>query len=192
MFQKLLQSEKHLLIWIQNRLRRSWLTILMKTATLLGNGGILWLFTAMCLLFRPRRRFAGAALLLSLLLSIICINLLLKNIVARKRPHDKIESLRILIRRPEDFSFPSGHTSSSFAAAVVLLYTTPNWLGIAALTIAILIAFSRLYLGAHFPSDVLCGALLGIMIGMISVPLLRFLLKCSWIPTAVIEWFPER
>lgn len=189
MIHKLLQSEQRLLIWIQEHMRRTWLTILMKTVTFLGNGGILWIFIAVCFMLRPKYRFIGSALLLSLLLSIICINLLLKNLVARARPHDRIQTLQLLIRRPQDFSFPSGHTSSSFAAAAVLFFAPPPWLGISALCIAVLIACSRLYLGAHFPSDVISGAIIGVFLGVTAVYLLWHLLNASWIPVVVTKWF---
>ena len=141
--------EQQTLLWFQERLRRAWLTAAMKTATFLGNGGIFWLTACACLLFRQQTRRASLTALLSLVFSALVCNAFLKNLVERARPFDKIPSLQFLIRKPHDFSFPSGHTSSSFAVATVFLAMLPLWVGVAALTIAVLIAFSRMYLGVR-------------------------------------------
>lgn len=98
--------------------------------------------------------------------SLVINNLILKNLVARPRPYEMVAGLMPLIPRPADYSFPSGHTGSSFAAAVVLYGQLPKKWGIAALVLAVLISISRLYLGVHYPSDVLAGALIGSMIGL--------------------------
>ena len=152
--------EQQTLLWFQEHLRRSWLTAAMKIATFLGNGGILWL---------------------------VC-NALLKNLVERARPFDKIPGLQFLIRKPHDFSFPSGHTSSSFAVATVFLATLPLWFGLTALGIAAVIAFSRMYLGVHYPSDVLCGMVLGILFGLAALIVLPLLLEIPWLPETVRAW----
>lgn len=81
--------------------------------------------------------------------------------VARSRPYDCIRGLIPLITPPTDYSFPSGHTAASFAVGVLLFRKLPKRYGIPALVLAALIGFSRLYLGVHYPSDVLAGALLG-------------------------------
>lgn len=93
-------------------------------------------------------------------------NLILKNLVARSRPFFFNTAVDLLISVPTDYSFPSGHTMSSFTAAVIL-YHADKRLGIPALILAFLIAFSRLYLYVHFPSDVIAGALIGIAIGFV-------------------------
>ena len=113
--------EQQTLLWFQEHLRRSWLTAAMKIATFLGNGGILWLTACACLLVRQQTRRAALTALLSLVFSALVCNALLKNLVERARPFDKIPGLQFLIRKPHDFSFPSGHTSSSFAVATVFL-----------------------------------------------------------------------
>lgn len=73
-------------------------------------------------------------------------------------------SVPLLIANPTDYSFPSGHTLSSVISAVILAKTDRRF-GYAAIPLAVLIAFSRLYLYVHFPSDVLASAVLGIIIG---------------------------
>lgn len=80
-----------------------------------------------------------------------------QNIVARPRPFAEIEALIPLIAKPTDFSFPSGHTTASFAVALVMLRMLPKKIGIPAVVLAALVAFSRLYLGVHYPTDVLTG-----------------------------------
>ena len=102
-----------------------------------------------------------------LLEGVIVGNVLLKNIIARERPCWINETVNILIPIPQDYSFPSGHTLSSFIAAAIVMHTDKR-MGIAAYALASMIAFSRLYLYVHFPTDVLAGALLGIIIGMVS------------------------
>lgn len=82
-------------------------------------------------------------------------------LVARTRPYDLL-GYEILVRRLGDYSFPSGHTSASFAAATAIYAIDRRW-GAAAYVLAALIGFSRLYLGVHFPTDVLAGAVVGIL-----------------------------
>ena len=105
-----------------------------------------------------------------LVLEIVCCNLVLKPLVARIRPCDVNTAVRLLIAWPDDFSFPSGHTGASFAA-VAALYASRSKLWIPSLILAVLIAFSRLYLYVHYPSDVLAGIAIGIMAGWIGFKL---------------------
>lgn len=187
--------EQRTLLWLQERLRRSWLTVAMKIATFLGNGGILWLTACACLLLRQQTRRAALTALLSLVFSALVCNAFLKNLVERARPFNKIPGLQFLIRKPHDFSFPSGHTSSSFAAATVFLALLPMWAGVTALLIAMTIAFSRMYLGVHYPSDVFCGMLLGVLFGIAALLAVSMLLRAEWMPEIVCRWvgagFPE-
>ena len=156
-----LQSVQNLdgeiLLQIQQHLRTDMLTPLMKFVTFLGNGGWFWILCAVVLLAIPRTRKTGYAAVLSLIFGVIVTNLLLKNIVARPRPFEEIEALIPLIAKPTDFSFPSGHTTASFAVALVMLRMLPKKIGIPAVVLAALVAFSRLYLGVHYPTDVLVG-----------------------------------
>ena len=156
-----LQSVQNLdgeiLLQIQQHLRTDLLTPFMKGVTFLGNGGWFWILCAVVLLAIPRTRKTGYAAVLSLIFGEIVTNLLLKNIVARPRPFAEIEALIPLIAKPTDFSFPSGHTTASFAVALVMLRMLPKKIGIPAVVLAALVAFSRLYLGVHYPTDVLVG-----------------------------------
>lgn len=150
-----------ILNWIQMNMKSSAMDDLMPMVTTLGDGGILWLIIAVLLLRTARYRAGGLALLCVLIVCFLCGNLMLKNIAGRSRPCDLVPDYPLLIARPHDYSFPSGHTLSSFAAAMVIFSIRPLW-GMAAFVVASLIAFSRLYLYVHFPSDVLAGMVMGI------------------------------
>ena len=156
-----LQSVQNLdgeiLLQIQQHLRTDMLTPFMKIVTFLGNGGWFWILCAVVLLAIPKTRKTGYAAVFSLIFGAIVTNLLLKNIVARPRPFAEIEALIPLIAKPTDFSFPSGHTTASFAVALVMFRMLPKKIGIPAVVLAALVAFSRLYLGVHYPTDVLTG-----------------------------------
>lgn len=153
-----------ILDWIQTNLRGPFLDAVMPAVTSLGSGGMIWLALGGLLLLLPKYRRLGASVLCSLVLEVICCNFLLKPLVARIRPCDVNTAVQLLVARPDDFSFPSGHTGASFAA-VSALCCGRSRLWIPSLVLAVLIAFSRLYLYVHYPSDVLAGALLGSMMG---------------------------
>ena len=160
----MLAFEFAILDWMQANLRNPLLDLLMPDITALGNGGLIWLLLAAVLICIPRYRKAGAAVLAGLALEVVCCNLVLKPLVARIRPCDVNAAVQLLIARPDDFSFPSGHTGASFAAAAAL-HASGNRLWIPSLILAALIAWSRLYLYVHYPSDVLTGAVIGMMAG---------------------------
>ena len=135
--------------------------------TSLGNAGIIWIVLAVVLLILPKTRKAGIIVAAALLMDLILCNLILKNLVARVRPYDVNTAIAILIKKPLDFSFPSGHTAPSFAAMTALVLAKMKKAWIAALVLAVLIAFSRLYFYVHYPTDVLGGAIVGILSGII-------------------------
>lgn len=129
--------------------------------TTLGNGGMVWIALSIGLLVIPKYRLCGLTMMAALLISVIFGNVILKNIVERPRPSWIDLSVALLIPNPTDYSFPSGHTFMSFAAAGSLfIYNKKS--GTAAIVLASLIGFSRMYLYVHYPSDVLAGALFGL------------------------------
>lgn len=160
----MLSFEFTILDWIQANLRNPVLDLLMPAITTLGNSGLIWILLAVVLLLLPKYRKVGLSILAGLALEVICCNLVLKPLVARIRPCDVNTAVSLLIPRPDDFSFPSGHTGASFAA-VSALYTSRNRLWMSSLLLAALIAFSRLYLYVHYPTDVLAGVVIGTMAG---------------------------
>lgn len=156
-----------ILDWIAEHLHCAFLDAIMPVITALGNGGIFWIALAVVMLLIPKYRKAGLSMGIALLLGLLVCNVTLKPLVARMRPYDyQLEhfgkSISLLIATPHDFSFPSGHTIASFEAATALLLYDRK-LGIPAMVLAVLIAFSRLYLYVHYPTDVLASVVLGII-----------------------------
>lgn len=131
--------------------------------TTLGNAGWFFILLGVVLLCMKRTRKAGIHVLVSLVFSLIICNFLLKEFVARERPfsHLSVQEIKLLIAAPKDFSFPSGHTSAAVAAAASV-YVYSKKYGIALFVLAIAIAFSRMYLFVHFPTDILGGMITGI------------------------------
>ena len=131
-----------------------------------GDAGVFWVCLAILLLIIPKTRKTGVIMGTALVLNWLLCNALLKNLVGRIRPYDVNTLVEIIARKPADYSFPSGHTSVSFAGASALYLATGNRkAGIAAMLLACLIAFSRLYLYVHYPTDVLGGLLIGLFCG---------------------------
>lgn len=169
-----LQWDGGILLWIQDNLRFDWLTPVMKAITFLGDSGWFWIALALVLCcFRSTRR-AGIAAGIALLLSLLVNNICLKPLIDRTRPYELIEGLAILVSPPGDASFPSGHSGASFAAATAMFpYLKRRWVAVCLIILAALIALSRLYVGVHFPTDVVAGALIGVVLGLIGSRLAR-------------------
>ena len=143
--------------------------------TMLGDAGIFWIITAVILLFFKKTRKAGISMGLALIMGLLIGNLCLKPLFARTRPYDWNPDVVLLIEKLHDFSFPSGHTLASFEAAGVLMFTHRKTLGYPALVIAILVAFSRLYLYVHYPTDVLASVVLGLLFAFISCRIIKMI-----------------
>lgn len=141
-------------------IRCPFLDFLMPLITMLGDNGIFWIAVSIALLFFRKYRTCGIASLGSLLTGVLIGNVLIKNLVMRDRPCWINETINMLIEIPLDYSFPSGHTTASFTAATVI-FLHDKRLGIPAYIIAVAVAFSRMYLYVHFPTDILVGAILG-------------------------------
>ena len=174
-----------ILDWIQANLQSAFMDAFMPVVTLLGDAGIFWIAWAILLLFFPKTRKIGLgmgfALILvvferdtvefALILGLLVCNVTLKPLVARPRPYDFQEAelgviINLLIEKQHDFSFPSGHTIASFEAATVLLKNSKK-MGIPAMILAVIIAFSRLYLYVHYPTDVIFSVFAGILFAFI-------------------------
>lgn len=156
--------DQTILYWIQDNLSCGLLDLLMPKLTLLGSGGAIWLLAAGGMLCTKKYRRQGVILLAGLAAGVLVGNVCLKNLIARPRPCWLDDSVKLLVSSPADYSFPSGHTLASAIGATVLTKTNRRF-GWAAIPIAAIIAFSRLYLFVHFPSDILAGAVLGVAIG---------------------------
>ena len=160
-----------ILDWIASNLWCPLLDTLMPWITMLGDAGIFWIATAVVLLCIPKYRKAGLSMGAALLMGLLICNVTLKPLVARIRPYDYVlehygRSISLLVSTPHDFSFPSGHTLASFEGATALLLHDKK-LGIPAMVLACLIAFSRLYLYVHYPTDVIFSVFLGIALAFL-------------------------
>lgn len=119
----------------------------------------------------------GLAMLVGLCIDVIVCNGLLKNLVARTRPCDVNTAIQLLISHPTDYSFPSGHTAASFTAVAALYFSGDKKIWKAAIVLGILIAFSRMYLYVHYPTDILGGILVGIFSGFIGSKIVTYMMK---------------
>ena len=165
------------------------LDVIMKYITLLGEGGMIWIIFAVILICTKKYRKCGL---------MMGAALLLKNLIARPRPFNRFDPadpamfavwkdfpFPEIVSRPSSFSFPSGHTSSSFAAALPMLKTDKK-IGIPALVLAFLIGFSRIYVHVHYPTDVIVGAIAGLFYGWVGIVLVQKL------EPIVKRWWAQR
>ena len=158
-----------ILYWIQDNIRCGFLDGIFPIITSLCEGGIIWIIFGVALLFFKKYRKYGFFLLIAMLLGSVIGNDIIKPLVARPRPcHIASVLPDMLIDIPTSFSFPSGHTTSSVIAATVLMRANKKF-GFFAVPLAFLIAFSRMYLFVHFPTDILGGIVLGVLIGFFTV-----------------------
>ncbi|MFV0527401.1 MAG: phosphatase PAP2 family protein [Lachnospiraceae bacterium] len=151
-----------ILDFIQTHMRSGIGDVLMPAISALGNVGALWILLGVLALLSKKHRKTGILILGALIIDLLLCNVLLKPLVARIRPCDVNTAVQLLIPRPTDYSFPSGHTAAAFAAVTAMYLAKERywyWL----LVPAILIAFSRLYLYVHYPTDILGGILVGIL-----------------------------
>lgn len=162
---------------VNSTMRSSFWDAVMPVITKLGDDGIFWIALAVILLIPKKTRRTGAAMGVAMLLGLIIGNGILKNLIMRPRPYDIANPVlprsRLLIDPPTDYSFPSGHTLASFEASTAL-FKDHTVYGFAAFVLALLIAFSRIYLQVHYPSDVLGGAILGFLLGLAGSTIVRW------------------
>ena len=160
-----------ILDWIAANLWCPFLDAVMPVITVLGDAGIFWMVIAAALLLFKKTRRVGLGMGIAMLMGLLLCNLTLKPLCQRPRPYDYQfdvfnKLIPLLIEQQHDFSFPSGHTIASFEAAGVIALNNKKW-GIPALILASLIAFSRLYLYVHYPTDVLVSVLLGLALAFV-------------------------
>jgi len=172
------QFEASIILWIQENLRGAmdgfWLFI-----THLGDDGILWIAIGIALLFFRKTRPIGCTMLISLLFDWLIINVSLKGLIGRPRPFVVNEDIVTLIAKPSAYrSFPSGHSGGSFAAMFALAKWTPKKVGIPAIILAALVALSRLYVGVHYPTDIIAGCIVGWI--------------CSVLAHRIVLWFMKK
>ena len=172
----LMQFESNILLWIQEYIRNDFLDPIVKFITHSGDHGYLWITLLVILLCIPKTRRAALIGAGTLLFTFIVTNLCLKPLIGRTRPYEVIEGLTRIIEKQSDRSFPSGHTANSMAVGVSLFLVSrkyeflgdkklyfPKSAGWAVLVWSVLVGLSRLYVGVHYPTDVLGGAIIAIV-----------------------------
>lgn len=160
--------DSSILYFMQDHVQNHFLNLIMIFITNLGNMGLIWILIAIALLFTNKFRKVGILMLCALVINTILGEVILKHMFQRPRPFNTLQHLDLLIKKPQSYSFPSGHTSSAFACAVILAYYVKK-AAVPSIILACLIAFSRVYLTVHYPSDVLAGIVLGIISAMITI-----------------------
>lgn len=156
-----LKLDMGILKWLQENLKNEYLDYFFKAITYLTNSGLIWIIIGIILLLYKPTRKIGAFYFLALFINFVVVNIFLKPLFQRVRPCD-IMAIELIVKRPKDFSFPSGHSSSAFAAATAIFMANKK-IGLILILIAVVVGFSRLYLFVHYPSDVLFGALIGVL-----------------------------
>ena len=157
-----------ILDFIQETMRCQFLDYVMAFFSYLGEAGGIWIISAIVMMCFRKTRATGVMVLCAVAIGFVIGEFGLKNTVERLRPFVQNPEVIPAIKPPTSYSFPSGHSCSSFAAATVLIVRDKKF-GIPAIIIANLIAFSRLYNYVHFPSDVLGGILLGVMCAVVTL-----------------------
>ena len=166
MLEGLLQMDGQLLVAIQG-LHMSWLDPIVSLYTKLGDAGIFWIVLSLAMLVYKPTRKAGALALCAMVLGLLVTHLTIKPLVERARPWLEWPIVP-LVTEKDPHSFPSGHTCAAFAAGMIWMRTLPwRWGRVAAVVLAALMGLSRLYVGVHYPTDVLVGAIIGALCALV-------------------------
>lgn len=168
--------EIHILDMIQN-LRTPIGDVVVPLITRLGDAGIIWIILTVLLLIIPKTRKTGVIMMAALLVDVLLCNVFIKNLVARTRPFDVNTAVQLLVAKPRDYSFPSGHTAASFASVTALYLAGEKKMWKAALVLAVLIALSRLYLYVHYPTDIIGGVVFGSLSGYLGYKIVEWIQK---------------
>ena len=156
--------ELQILDFIQYHLRSSIMDGIMKAVSLAGTAGFIWILIAVLLFIPKKTRIDSISMSIAVVIGVVLCSIVIKPLAARLRPCDVNSAVQLLIARPHDYSFPSGHTTAAFAAAACLFFCRSRlWPFL--MLFAVIMAFSRLYLYVHFPTDVLAGCVLGFICG---------------------------
>ena len=153
-------------------IHQEWLTEILRFFTTMGESGLVWIVIAIVLTCIPKTRKCGLTMMIAMAVTYLVGNLFLKNVIARPRPCAVDTGVTLKIPFPSEYSFPSGHTSNGFAAAVTI-FSYYRKAGILSLLVAAIIAFSRLYFFVHYPTDILGGMVLGTLDAVLAVYIVK-------------------
>lgn len=168
MIQLVQRLDDSILFFISNNMHSQILDRIMVILTSIGDNGFIWIIIALLLMINKKYRSVGLMVLGALLLGTILGDGVLKPLFHRLRPSANILPSDLLITKPMSYSFPSGHTTSSFAAAGVLSKYLKKY-AFGFFVLAALIAFSRMYLFVHYPTDIIAGIVLGLICSRIII-----------------------
>ena len=186
LFDSFLSFDLSVFQWIQG-IQNDFLDAVLVGVTTLGNAGAIFIVLGLGLFITKKYRKAGFAVIVALLVMLICNDLFLKEFFARPRPFNLFDSdpqkyaewgkayiYPGLVHKPSSYSFPSGHTSSAFAAAIALLWHNRKW-GIPVTIFAALMGFSRIYVEVHYCTDVIAGVISGAVCALVAVLIVKYL-----------------
>lgn len=159
--------EAAILLGIQEH-RNEYLTAFLKPVTHIGDFGLIWIIISLACYFTHRYKAVGIKGLGALAFVLLINNFLLKNLVDRERPFHAVEDLLLLTAEPSGASFPSGHTAGALAAGYIFYKYLPKKYGLPLLVLGLVMGFSRIYVGAHYVTDVLGGIVIGCLCGWLS------------------------
>ena len=186
LFDSFLSFDLSVFQWIQG-IQNDFLDAVLVGVTTLGNAGAIFIVLGLGLFITKKYRKAGFAVIVALLVMLICNDLFLKELFARPRPFNLFDSdpqkyaewgrayiYPELVQKPSSYSFPSGHTSSAFAAAIALLWQNRKW-GVPVTIFAALMGFSRIYVEVHYCTDVIAGVVSGAVCALVAVLIVKYL-----------------
>ena len=186
LFDSFLSFDLSVFQWIQG-IQNDFLDAVLVGITTLGNAGAIFIVLGLGLFITKKYRKAGFAVIVALLVMLICNDLFLKELFARPRPFNLFDSdpqkyaewgkayiYPELVNKPLSYSFPSGHTSSAFAAAIALLWQNRKW-GVPVTIFAALMGFSRIYVEVHYCTDVIAGVVSGAVCALVAVLIVKYL-----------------
>ena len=167
-----------IMMFVQENLRSEIGNAIMKFITHLGDGGWLWIAIGVALLLFKKTIVAGFSVLISLAINALFTNITLKDLIARPRPFVVNDAIVPLVGGVSPYrSFPSGHSGGSFAAMLALSKWVPKKIGIPAIILAAMVALSRLYVGVHYPTDILGGFVVGLVCSFAAYRIVKYVMR---------------
>lgn len=160
------QKDVEIMMYVQYHLRSKPLTAVNRLFSFMGDVSWFWIVVCVLMIARDYYRIQAYFALISLAVCSLFVNIGFKRTFRRERPYTLVPQIEVIGRKPRDYSFPSGHTAVALAAGFMFLFTMPLWFGITAVAIGVLIGMSRIYLGVHYPSDVIAGAVTAFMVSL--------------------------